>query len=159
MIDIFGAIRGAGAALLLAAAAAPAQANGPEPRACDFSVQARCASGSAQVTLVDGVLQKIAIGVDFCAAKGGLNYGCTLDSSRGDGESLWSDAAGATVIANAHPFNSAQLDRIKVTIGRHVSIDLSEAQSLGRCGAGAELPRAIVIPAKKGRCRIWFEKE
>jgi hypothetical protein len=30
-----------------------------------------------------------------------------------------------------------------------------QAQSLGRCGAGAELPRAIVIPARKGACRAW----
>ncbi len=159
MIDLFGATRGAGVALLLAAAAAPAHAGGPELRACDFSVKARCASGSAQATLIDGVLQKIEIDIAFCAANGGLSYGCTVDSSRGDGESLWSDAAGATLIANAHPFSSAQPDRIKVTLGRHVSVDLSEAQSLGRCGAGAELPRAIVIPAKTGPCRVWLDRE
>ena len=32
-----------------------------------------------------------------------------------------------------------------------VSIDMEGAQSLGRCGAGAELPKAIVIPAKEKR--------
>jgi hypothetical protein len=60
------------------------------------------------------------------------------------------------VIANRSPFNPDQPDRVKVTAGQHVSIDLEEAQSLGRCGAGAELPRAIVIPAKKGACRVWL---
>jgi hypothetical protein len=46
--------------------------------------------------------------------------------------------------------------RLKVTVGRHVSLDLDEAQSLGRCGAGAELPRAIVIPAQKAAGRVWL---
>jgi hypothetical protein len=45
---------------------------------------------------------------------------------------------------------------VKVTVGKHVSIDFDEAQSLGRCGAGAELPRAIVIPAEGGACRVWL---
>jgi len=46
---------------------------------------------------------------------------------------------------------------VKVTVGLHVSIDLDEAQSLGRCGSGAELPRAIVILEKKGACRVWLQ--
>lgn len=45
---------------------------------------------------------------------------------------------------------------MKVTVGKNVSIDFAQAQSLGRCGAGAELPRAIVIPEKKGACRVWL---
>jgi hypothetical protein len=60
------------------------------------------------------------------------------------------------LIANASPFSAAQPDRMKVTVGKYVSIDLSQAQSAGRCGAGAELPRAIVIPEKKGACRVWL---
>jgi hypothetical protein len=38
-----------------------------------------------------------------------------------------------------------------MTVGKLVSIDMEEAQSLGRCGVGAELPKAIVIPAKGKR--------
>jgi len=43
---------------------------------------------------------------------------------------------------------------VKVTVGRDVSIDLSETQSLGRCGAGAKLPQTIVIPAQGKICRV-----
>jgi hypothetical protein len=44
-----------------------------------------------------------------------------------------------------------------VTVGRFVSVDFSRAQAAGRCGAGAELPRALVIPEKKGRpCRVFL---
>ncbi len=64
---------------------------------------------------------------------------------------------GATLVANASPWSSNAPDRVRVTVGQHVSIDLDEAQSLGRCGAGAELPRAIVIPAQKGACRVWLK--
>jgi hypothetical protein len=47
------------------------------------------------------------------------------------------------MIANAPPFNPEEPDRVRVTVGRHVShvsIDLDEAQSLGRWGVGAQLP-------------------
>lgn len=70
--------------------------------------------------------------------------------------STWSEEDGATLVANASPFNASQPDRMKVTVGKYVSIDLSQTQSAGRCGAGAELPRAIVIPEKKGACRVWL---
>ena len=63
---------------------------------------------------------------------------------------IWSEEGGATLIANASPYNPAEPDRVKVTLGRHVSIDLEQAQSLGRCGVGAALPRAIVILARRG---------
>jgi len=43
---------------------------------------------------------------------------------------------------------------MKVTVGRDVSIDLSETQSIGRCGAGAGLPQTIVIPAQGKVCRV-----
>ncbi|HWA30974.1 MAG TPA: hypothetical protein VG867_07740 [Rhizomicrobium sp.] len=44
-----------------------------------------------------------------------------------------------------------------LTVGKYVSIDFGETQSLGRRGAGAELPKAIVMAAgKKGKCRVWL---
>jgi hypothetical protein len=96
---------------------------------------------------------RVEVNVDWCSLRG-PGYSCTIDSSRGDRDSLWSDDAGATVIANVSPWNPNAPDRVKVTVGREVSIDLQEAQSLGRCGAGAALPRAIVVPAQKGACRV-----
>jgi hypothetical protein len=36
---------------------------------------------------------------------------------------------------------------------------MAETQSVGRCGTGAELPRAIVIPATKGACRAWLDSQ
>ena len=135
-----------------------ARAAGPEIRKCDFELKARCAAGDARVTLVDGAMQRLEVSVDWCALNGGPLYSCTIDSSRGDTHSRWSQDGGATIIANAAPFNAGQPDLVRVIVGRYVSIDLQQAQSLGRCGAGAQLPRAIVIPAQKGACQVWFDE-
>jgi hypothetical protein len=137
-----------------------ARADGHEVRRCDFELKRGCIAGYASVTLVNGTLQKIEGVVIWCGRGGhrkSLDYSCTIDSSRDDKASTWSDDAGATVIANASPWNPDQPDRMKVTIGRDVSIDFDEAQSLGRCGVGAELPRAIVIPAQSAACRVWLK--
>ena len=142
------------AVILAALGVAAAQAD--EVRACDFKVKARCASGDARITLDGGVIKRIEVNVFFCGPQDQPGYSCGIDSSRGDKDSKWSEADGATVIDNAAPFTPSQPDRVKVTAGRFVSIDLAQAQSLGRCGAGAELPRAIVIPEKKGKCRVWL---
>lgn len=147
------------AVLLAAAMFNIARAGEPEIRSCDFAVKARCASGGARVTLNGGVVQRLEVNVIWCSRPGHPDFTCTIDSSRGDNESKWSDDAGATVIANASPFSPAAPDRVKLTVGTDVSIDLGEAQSLGRCGAGAELPRAIVIPAHGKTCRVWLPAE
>jgi hypothetical protein len=157
-----------GTAALLAAMTSACFADGPDIRACDFEVKARCVSGDARVTLVDGAVKRLEINVIWCGPRGQPGYTCIIDSSRDDRDSKWSDDGGATSVANASPWNPAQPDRVKVTVGRAVSIDFDEAQSLGRCGAGAALPRAIVIPApraipapktasgQKNACRVWL---
>jgi hypothetical protein len=131
-------------------------ANADEVRACDFEVKSRCVSGDVSVTLAGGKISRIEVNVIWCGQSGSPGYTCSIDSSRNDPDSQWSEEAGATVIANKSPWTASQPDRIKVTPGRNVSIDFAQAQSLGRCGAGAELPRAIVIPEKKGACRVWL---
>jgi hypothetical protein len=144
--------------LLLAAVTIPlvALAGGLETRKCAFKVKARCASGDARVTLADGAVQKIEVNISWCGLPGHPAYSCTIDSVRGDKDSTWSEQSGATIVANVAPFNPNQPDKVKLTVGKHLSIDMAEAQSLGRCGAGAELPRAIVIPAHGGACRLWI---
>jgi hypothetical protein len=136
-----------------------AHAGGQEIRSCDFAVKARCASGHATVTLVDGVVKRLEVNAFWCGLNGRPGYTCTIDSTRGDKDATWSDEGSATVITNATPFSSAEPDRVKVTVGKYVSIDMAETQSLGRCGAGAELPRAIVIPAKEDACRVWLDSQ
>jgi len=131
-----------------------AHAGGQEIRTCEFKVKARCESGDASVTLADGVVTRVEVSVYRCGLPGKLGYSCTIDSSRSDRDSIWSEDGGATLIDNASPFNSNEPDRIKVTAGQYVSIDLDKAQSLGRCGVGADLPRAIAIPAQRGACRV-----
>ena len=141
-------------ALFLAATISLAYAD--EVRSCDFEVKPRCTSGSASVTLADGAVKSIEVTVVTCGLRGRPGYSCTVDASRGDAESKWSEENGATVIANASPFNPTTPDRVKVTVGKYISIDMDEAQSAGRCGAGAELPRAIVIPQQKGACKVFL---
>ena len=136
-----------------------AYAGEQEIRACDFKAKAGCVSGDASVTLTDGKVSKIEIDVIWCGQPGAPGYTCTIDSSRGDDDSQWSEEGSATLIANASPLSPGQPDRVRVTVGKYVSIDLDEAQSAGRCGAGAELPRAIVIPTTKKACRVWWSKE
>ncbi|HZP79758.1 MAG TPA: hypothetical protein VFB45_26730 [Pseudolabrys sp.] len=126
-------------------------------RACKFAVKARCASGEATVTLVDGAVKRLEVDVEWCSGQRGQpGYECSIDSSRGDADSTWSEEGGATIIANKAPFNPSAPDSVKVTVGRNVSIDFAKAQSLGRCGAGAELPKAIVIPAGKKACGVFL---
>ena len=140
------------AVLFIPAVLASFAAAGQEIRGCDFELKRGCIAGYASVTLVNGTLKSIEGVVIWCGRGGhrkSLDYSC-----RDDNESTWSDDAGATVIANASPWNPKQPDRMKVTVGREVSIDFDEAQSLGRCGLGAELPRAIVIPAGGRACRV-----
>jgi hypothetical protein len=148
-------------AILLALMALPsfASAEEQEIRRCDFELKRRCIAGYATVTLARGTLARLEALVIWCGPGGhrkSLDYSCAIDSSRDDKASAWSQDAGATVIANGSPWNPDEPDRVKVTVGRDVSIDFDEAQSLGRCGAGAELPRAIVIPAHKAACRVWL---
>ncbi len=143
-------------AALVAATSPVLLAHADEIRKCDFTVKARCVTGDASVTLANGVVTKLSVNVDWCGRRGSPGYSCAIDSSRGEHDATWSDDNGATLITNATPFNPAQPDRVKVTVGKQVSIDLDEAQPLGRCGAGAELPRAIVIPAQGGACRVWL---
>ena len=144
--------QGALVAVALFGGAATAAAD--DIRACDFAVRARCASGHARVTFAGGALKRVEVDVDWCGGKGAPGYSCSIDASRGDKDSQWSDVGGATTIANSAPYDATHPDSLKVTAGRTVSIDLANTQSLGRCGAGAELPRAIVIPEKKGACRV-----
>jgi len=145
------------AVFLAAASLIPAaRADGQEIRKCDFEVKARCATGDASVTLADGVVKRVEVNVYWCGLKGQPGYTCAINSSRSDPDAKWSEDGGATLITNASPFSPDQPDRVRVTVGRHVSIDLDETQSLGRCGAGAALPRAIVIAEKKAACRVWL---
>jgi hypothetical protein len=143
-------------AVLLMASTRIVDAAAQEIRKCDFEVKARCVSGDVTVTLADGTVKRLEVNVIWCGQRGSPGYTCIIDSSRGDQDSKWSDQDGATVIANTAPFTPDQPDRVKVTVGKFVSIDFEEAQSLGRCGAGAELPRAIVIPQQKGACRVFL---
>jgi hypothetical protein len=143
-------------AALVAATCSAFVAHADEIRKCDFAVKARCVTGDASVTLANGNVTKLSVNVDWCGRGGSPGYSCVIDATRGEHDSTWSDDSGATLITNASPSNPAQPDRVKVTVGKHVSIDFDEAQSLGRCGAGAELPHAIVIPDKGGACRVWL---
>lgn len=131
-----------------------AHADGQDVRGCEFEVKARCASGDARVTLAQGAVIRVEVDVYWCALHGHPPFACTIDSSRTGQDSVWSEDGGATLIANGSPWNPDQSDRVKVTVGRDVSIDLSETQSLGRCGAGAKLPQTIVIPAQGKICRV-----
>jgi hypothetical protein len=131
-----------------------AHADRQEVRACEFEVKARCAFGDARVTLADGAVIRLEVSVYWCGLPGHPTFACTIDTSRADKDWKWSQEGAATLIVNGSPWNPDQPDRVKITVGRDVSIDFDDTQPLGKCGAGAELPRAIVIPAQKTACRV-----
>ena len=137
------------ALLVLTLLAGFAHATGQELRKCDFDLKGGRRSGEARVTLADGAVIRVEVDVIWCGRSGhrkSLDYTCTVNTSRGDGESTWSDDAGATVITDSTPYTDPrEPDRIKVTVGHEVSIHLNETQSVPRCGVGAELPESIVI--------------
>lgn len=131
-----------------------AHADEPDVRTCEFEIKARCASGDARVTLADGKAIRLEVDVMWCALHGTPTFICAIDTSRSGQDSEWSESADATVIENRSPWNPSEPDRVKVTVGGDISIDFSQTQSLGRCGAGAELPQSIVIPAQGKVCRV-----
>jgi len=139
------------------AATAPARIAGAaeqDIRSCDFEIKGRCVAGEAHVTLAGGVVKRLEVTVIWCGRRDHPAYICSIDSTRGEADAVWSEDGDATVIANTSPFNPHEPDRVKLTVGRQVSIDLHDTQSLGRCGAGAALPLTVVIPARKGACRV-----
>lgn len=144
------------ASFLLGSLVSVCRADAQSVRACDFEVKSRCASGAVRATFNGSELAKLEIDVFWCGLPGKLGYRCQADYLRNDKNSSWSEAGDALLIENSTPWNPSLPDRIKVTVGKHVSIDLEEAQSAGACGAGAELPRAIVIPENKETCRVWL---
>jgi hypothetical protein len=147
-------------ALFLAQTPMPrfAHAAGPDIRSCDFDLKGGCRSGEARVTLADGKVTGLDVVVIWCGRGGhrkSLDFTCTVNSTRDDGESAWSEDAAATVITDKSSFTDpSKPDRIKVTVGRDLTIDFTQTQSFWRCGAGAELPLSIVVPAQGRACRV-----
>ena len=74
-------------AVVLAAAASTRIAHAEEIRACKFEVKARCASGEARVTLAGGAVTAVAVDVYWCG-RDQYGFSCTIDSTRGDKESV-----------------------------------------------------------------------
>jgi len=135
-------------------------ARADEIRACDFKLKSGCVAGDAKVTLADGKVQHLEFDIVWCGLhKGAPGYTCMIDASRTDGGSEWRQDGSATVVTSSSD-TPTEPDRITVTVGRFVSIDFAHAQSSGRCGAGAELPRALVIPERTGRpCRVFLSPD
>jgi hypothetical protein len=127
-------------------------------RRCDFEVKHGCVAGHAKVTLSHGAATRVEVDVIWCnRQRGAPGYTCTIDSSRDDGQSTWSEDTGATMITDSSVSpDPHELDSIKVIVGPDVTIDLNAALSRWRCGAGAELPRTIVIPAQGKVCHVRF---
>jgi hypothetical protein len=112
------------AAVLLAMTTSAVIALGDEKdiRECAFEVKTRCVSGEARVTLADGgVVTRVEVNVIWCGQHGRPGYTCSIDSSRGDKDTVWSEDAGATLIANTSPWTPTEPDRVKVTCRGSVS--------------------------------------
>ena len=101
---------------------APLVHAGEGVRSCEYKMKARGTSGSASVTLSDGVVTKVDVSIVYSGLPGRLGYTCTVNPSRAEKDDTWSDEAGVTVIANNSPFVSTIPDRVKVTVGKYVSI-------------------------------------
>src|ERR1700753_1009990 len=87
---------------------------GEEVRSCEYKVKARGTSGSASVTLTDGVVSKLDISGFYSGLPGRPGYTCTVNPSRSEKDDTWSDEAGATVITNNSPFTETMPDRVRV---------------------------------------------
>lgn len=144
------------AIVLLQCAASACRAETESVHKCEFSVRSHCTSGGAQATLKGGELTRLSVDVYMCGLPGKLGYSCSIDFSRNDENSSWTESDGVVTIENKFSQDLATPERIKVTLGRHISIDLDETRSASHCGAGAQLPSAIVIPDVKRACRVWL---
>ena len=142
--------------LFLGSAAFACRAESESLHKCEFSVKSRCASGRAEATFTGSELTRLYVDVFMCGLPGKPGYSCSVKYSRNDENSTWTESGGVVTIENGSPWNPSTPERIKVTVGKHVSIDLDELPSAGYCGAGAELPSAIVILENKSTCRVWL---
>ena len=100
---------------------------------------------------------KLSVNAFWCGRPGAPGYTCTVEYNRTGDDSKWSRQGAAYVIDNASPANPDRPDRMVLTVGKDISLDLEDAQSSGACGAGAELPRAIVMPAGAKTCRVTLQ--
>ncbi len=146
--------------LVVAAMTRSAHAGEQQTRACEFKLKAGCVAGDASVVLTDGAVTTVKVNVFWCnRQRGAPGYFCDIDSSRDNKDdnekSTWSEEAGATVVSFSSDLAVPnEPDRVKVTVGQDVMIDLNETQVLPRCGAEAEFPKFIVIPEKGKLCRV-----
>src|SRR5262245_39383154 len=105
--------------LAMAASAGAAHAERQETRKCEFKLKMPRVWGQASVALAERKVMKVAVDVLYKSGeRGSPGYTCTIDMSRGDEESKWSEEDGATVVANASPFNPSEPDRFKITVGK-----------------------------------------
>jgi len=140
----------------LGAVAAPVLGEASRTYSCSYKLFNRCGNGSATVKLLDGALQQVSFELQFCATPARPANGCSLDSARG-GPDKWSPAGQAVRIEFTHPKYPQMDDALAVTVQEHaVVLDFGEAQSLPRCGPGAELPEKITIDPADKYCKVEY---
>src|SRR5688572_4327 len=105
----------AAALLAVTTSAVIAHAGPQQTRTCEFKVKMPRVWGKASVTFADGKVMKVAVDVLYSGERGRPGYTCTIDASRSEQDSKWSEDGGATLIENASPFNPNEPDRVKVT--------------------------------------------
>jgi len=133
-----------------------------ENYSCDFPEGDPGAPGGGAVEIWNGEVQSVKVETYFPGLPGNLGYRCLLHATKGDHESSWKtdglettvDFIGGTVCRDG---DYARL----APISGGYRIDLKNTKSSSeKCGAGAALPREIVIIGTGRQCRTsWNSNE
>jgi hypothetical protein len=118
---------------------------------CSYEVKRYGMSGSASIEVRDGVIHKASVDNHFRGSPGNLGYSCYLDANRGDGETEWKESGNAIEIK----FDNPDFDDF-MTISPTADgflIDMSNTRSGGKCGAGAELPKRLIVSRSTRKCK------
>jgi len=135
----------------LAASATPPPSN----LSCKYEIKRNCTLGSVELELKDGRIQRIDFGNFYCPAHGEIGFTCSIDVSRGDKNTKWTDKGGSSTIEFSGADNSPDGNSLTISRVRNgVVIDMRNTSSYGRCGAGAELPERIFVPARSKKCEV-----
>jgi hypothetical protein len=143
------------ALLILSATAVAGSPAGATVYSCEYEVGRRGTSGEASVELRDGVIQKVSFDNFFEGLSGTPGFTCQFETGRGDKEAMWKDAGKAVEIRfpESPNFQGDDLLTISPATGGF-TMDLSKVRSLGKCGAGAELPEKLTIYKSSKKCRV-----
>jgi hypothetical protein len=114
----------------------------------------------ARVETRNGEVQSLAVQTHFPGLPGKWGYSCSLAATRGDDESSWKMEGRETTVDflnETTAWEDGDYARLVPVAGGY-RIDLRNTKPSMKCGAGAGLPREIVIIGTGNQCQASWNR-